>query len=298
MMPEHRPHHSHTRTPMNASEKVQREGVMNSLVAALVVSAGLCVPLNAIASPITITGEFTSFTSWIFDPSVRLTQVNGQTLTSSGTVVGSNGLIPFYSSNTVSLAPNTTTVNFEYDPSLGFLQNSVSFTPSAGNDVGVGEVFKLGTFSFTNGQYYPEAYIGFTITTNSDDVLLDDKTFSGTLRLISNSTNGTDPEDEADYFFFPSYPALGSCRVNDLAFQPPTNPGNIGTCDVYGRIGSLIPTSFVATNGAAFTHPSTNTGPLEDVTVPEPGSLLLLVSGVAGVLARRRYRLSNGTERA
>src|ERR1700712_5460415 len=62
-------------------------------IASLALAAG--VATAAQAAPVTVTGAFTSFSSWMFDPSVRDSLVNGVALTSSGTVVGSNGSINY-----------------------------------------------------------------------------------------------------------------------------------------------------------------------------------------------------------
>lgn len=85
---------------------------------AIHVTSALALALGMVtatqASPVTVTGTFTSFSTWMFDPSVRQSLVNGSALTSSGTVVGSNGAIDYYESNTLNFAVPTTSLDFSY----------------------------------------------------------------------------------------------------------------------------------------------------------------------------------------
>ena len=97
-----------------------------------------------------------------------------------------------------------------------------------------------------------------------------------------------DPFEEADFFYVLERPDLGSARVFDLYRQPPGNPGNVGLFAFNGKIGSLIPTGFVALNDAGFTDPSIQTGPLNPIPEPETYALLLAGLGLLGFMARRR----------
>ncbi len=264
---------------------------MRRSVQGVVVILSLLLPSSALASPITVTGTFTSFTSWVFAPPLRPARVNGTPLISGGGApVGQNsGGTDYFLSDPIVFpgGSDTTRLEFAYDDPPN-LTNVFEFIPATGLDVSVGDTFQVGTFRFTNGQWFPQLDMGFTVTTHSADAALDGHAFSGTLRLISNSTDGTDPHAEADFFYFLERPDLGSCRVFDLAFQPAGNPGNVGTCAMDVRIGSLIPTAFSATSPAAFTNASTAPGPVNPV--PEPGVLGLLAVGIvtAGVRKARR----------
>ena len=235
------------------------------------------------ATMVDVTGEFTSFTSYMSTD--RLNYVNGTTLTSSGTEVFPGRFL----SNTVYFPAGTTSIDFNYDRSVTpWLVNSFAFTPAAPADVTLGQVFQLGTLSFTNGQWYEQVDIGFLLTTHSWDHALNGHTFAGTLRLISTSPLDQDPYAQADYFWLLERPDLGSMRVFDLCCQPSGHPGNVGDFAIYGKIDSLIPTGFVALNGAGFTDPSIEPG-LAGSPVPESGTLTLFGIGI-GLLAAGTVR--------
>ena len=262
-------------------------------IASLALAAG--VATAAQAAPVTVTGAFTSFSSWMFDPSVRDSLVNGVALTSSGTVVGSNGSINYYQSNTMTFAVPTTSFDFRYGlagftPPLPIL-NGFSYAGGAGN-VGLGQDFSLGTFDYTNGQWYPHADIGFQLTTHSSDATLDGHTFAGLLHLVSTTGDGS-PDSEADYFYVTELngtlvSGMNSARVYELLLQPAGNPGNVGSFALMGHIGSLDPTGFVALNSAGFTNASLD--PPLALAVPEPETYSLLLAGLGLVtfVARRK----------
>jgi PEP-CTERM motif len=241
---------------------------------------------GAQAAPVTVTGTFTSFSSWVFDPSVQQSLVNGTALTSSGTVVGTNGAIDYFQSNTLSFAGPTTSVDFSYGQA-GFTPplprpNNFSFVGGAA-DVVAGQDFALGTFSFTNGQWYPQADVGFLLTTHSSDAALDGHTFAGFLHLVSTSPEDGIPEDEADYFYVTELngqPVAGinSARVYETSIQPPGNPGNVDSFALMGHIDSLVPTGFVSLGGAGFTNASLE--PALAAAVPEPESYAMLLAGL------------------
>jgi hypothetical protein len=213
--------------------------------------------------------------------------VNGVELTDSGTLVRFEGTDPSFQAqynrtNPIDLG-GATTVNFVYSTTPGFtpVANAFSFTAAPAANVGVGQEFKLGTFTFTNGQWYPDADLTFTLTTHSPDASLDGKTFEGTIHLLSIARLTTDPFREADIFYINERRDLGAAHVFDLDHQPPGNPGNVGSIDIYGRIDSLVPTRLVAANPAAFIE-----------AVPEPTTLAALAGGLGwlGIAAWRRRR--------
>ncbi|SFU76087.1 hypothetical protein [Nitrosospira multiformis] len=239
---------------------------------------------EADAGLVTVSGEFLTFSASSVVMQYGPT-VNGVSLTQSDP--GSNRI------DTLDLAPGTSQVDFTYFNSTHpFYFNSFAFTPAQPADIAAGDTFSLGTFTFTNGIGFQETEITFKLTTHSSDPELDNHIFTGTMHLVVNAGT-TDPHLAADYFFIAERPDLGSARVFDGAFQPPHNPGNTGTFDFYGRIGSLIPMEFVATNDAGFVSPKI--GPLlpTDIpatAIPVPGSGILILTGLAALFLSRQSR--------
>lgn len=205
-------------------------------------------------------------------------------------------------SHTVTLAPGTRSVRFEYTDFIGTVNenpNLISFEAAASAQVNPGDSFKVGTLSYTNGFWYPHARIGLSITTASPDAAFDGHTFTGSIIVAVSSPVPFDPADyiaNADYFYLEDVNGpldnLGSVRVYERDFQPPGNPGNTGTVDLYARIGSLVPTSFENPSGGVFLSQS-----LEPITsaVPEPQSVAMLLAGLAvvGSVAARRHRIAH-----
>lgn len=172
--------------------------------------------------------------------------------------------------------------------------NRVSFAANTPVGVSVGDEFKLGTFSFTNGGWfgtypladgtnyvYPESVFHFRLVTSSNDPRLNGHVFEGDLHL--RVTGGTNPtaEEDADVFYFAGFTQLAEVHVYE-DYNKPVGASNFGTVDLYGRIGSLIPTRFDNANGVFFTQPG--------AVVPEPSSWMLLVGGIAAAGASLRKR--------
>ncbi|MCC7483657.1 MAG: choice-of-anchor K domain-containing protein [Burkholderiales bacterium] len=192
-------------------------------------------------------------------------------------------------------------VAFGYNPALlpAARMNQFSFTGNTADVAGTGpgNQFVLGSFTYTNGSFYPLAFIDFTLTTHSTNASLDGQTFTGRIRLDTNSGDETNPEAEADYFIVldtggSTLTALGSVRVYDYSLCPQYFPGapgcNSGSVDVLGHIASLHLDGFTNATGGAFTNSSTGPGLNPGTGVPEPGTLLLAALGLMGIGAARR----------
>ena len=174
--------------------------------------------------------------------------------------------------------------------------NVLGFKWSAPLDLQVGDLFKVGTFNFTNGSWfanspsenvYPDTDFGFTVTTHSRDPALDGHTFTDTLRfhVTAPFDPNTPVEDDADYFSFVGNTALQTFRVleaKDLQGNPTI--GNTGTVDLMVKIGSLIPVALGNPTGAAFIGAQVS-------AVPEPSEGALVLAGLAVLLAARTSRV-------
>ena len=263
--------------------------------------------VSASAAQVTTTGSFTQLTMGGFYDAGHTfwggLKVNGQAVG----VCGSDPNCAVAMSNPASITANLgslSSVEFGYNNT--FRPNTFSFTANTADVAGVGasNQFKLGTFTFTNGGFYPLAYFDFTLTTKSSDAALDNKTISGRIRLDTNSTD-TDggpgiplaiANAEADYFTIESsagdtFTSLGSVRVYDYNACPPGDSSypncNSGSVDLMGHINSLHLDGFANPTGGAFLNSST-TSVLSPVPEPETYAMLLAGLGLMGVIAHRR----------
>lgn len=178
-------------------------------------------------------------------------------------------------------APGTSSVEFY---NTGEVHNLLQFTPATGQSALLGEEFLIGTFTLQNGSWFGglgegDSLFSFSVTTSSADSALDGHTFSDVIRYkITQSAVGNTPAQNADYFLFDGRPDLGTMRVYER-FDSPTG-SNSGSIDLYGRIGSLVPTRFANPQGGVFISAS----------IPEPETYAMLLAGLGmlGFAARRR----------
>lgn len=267
---------------------------------AVAISA-LCAISGARASEVSFTGGFTSFQGPVATAvgataaSVH-TEINGVTVFADEALPGAQFGFDNYGlglKNTTSLldAGGNPILSVEFSRVFfsGTNPNMVAFSPVEPIDAQVGSVFKVGTFTVTNGAWFgnstsenlfPDTDFGFSITTHSSDPALDGFTFSDTLRFVV--TNPDDPsasiEADADYFYFVNSPDLNTISVlenTDLQGNP---QGNTGSVDLMVKIGSLIPVAFNNPTGGAYIGDQVS-------AVPEPGQAPLLVLGLCATLA-------------
>lgn len=186
---------------------------------------------------------------------------------------------------TIDLPADTDSVAWQYkipSEAAPYTANLVAFQGASFSDVVIGQAFKLGTISVTNGIWFDSADIALAVTTVSADPAFNAKSFSDTLRYVvtSNSASRT-PEQNADFVSFLGRPELGEIRVYE-AFDSPTGL-NTGSIELWGKIGSLTPLFFANAQGGVFAQPAA-------LPVPEPSTWALMLAGlgVMSMLAHRR----------
>lgn len=110
-------------------------------------------------------------------------------------------------------------------------------------------------------------------------------TFAGTLRL--NVTGpvwaSPTPAEDADYFYFAERPDLGYVGVYE-SYNLPPGGDSFGSIELYGRIGSLIPTRFDSASGVLLASEI----PTAPVPEPENYAMMLAGLGLLGWVGRRR----------
>ncbi len=238
---------------------------------------------NAFASLVT-TGEFSRWFGDVGDPAVWEVYVNDVLVPNN--LPDLNG----FPQGELALAAGTTSVEFK-NRQVGFVDfntpSLIAFTGTTQpNPVSTNDQFLLGTLSLTNGIFFFQAGADITVSTASDDIAFDGKFFNDTLQYIVTPNNGISHADDADYAFFVGRPDLGQVRVYEAA----SGLGNTGSIELWGRVGSLIPTAFRNATGGVFVNPLT--------AVPEPGIVSLLAVGFLSVAAGRRRRATSSTNSA
>lgn len=263
---------------------------------AAVVTMACAAPAGAIA-PVTVVDEFTHYSGPVayapdspnYSGSFGPSYFNGVEMPPHDPSPRPGvGVVDF------DFTPGTTSIEFyngiQGSPNLEN-PNLLKFTPAAEQNVSVGQEFKIGTFTLQNGSWLGglgegDSLFSFSVTTSSTDPLLDGHTFSDVIRyVITQGLAGNTAEQNADTFGFVGRSDLGTMSVYEI-FDSPTG-SNIGSIDLYGQIGSLIPTRFANPQGGVFVAPPTVT------PVPEPESYAMLLAGLGlvGAAVRRQKRV-------
>ncbi len=267
------------------------QSVVLPLAAAVLI--GLALPAHA--TLITVTGGFTGFSGTAGGGGFEST-INGQVVCPTAGCDVERGAA------SVGFGSPVSSVSFS-DTDFGSPEtpNFVSFTPAAQQNVVLGQEFLLGTFTYSNGDWFGDATFGFSLTTVVHDALplpadlfLDGHQFLDALVVRVTTGAQPTPEAAADFIDFAGRPDLGSFRVYELSNSPIGT--NTGTIDFYGRIGSLIPTRF-ANPAGGFLDSSVDLVPSGQppggpvVPVPEPNVLPLLALGIPALVAGVRRRI-------
>jgi hypothetical protein len=261
---------AHTTTPIQRARLARL-----SLWAA--VSWAAAAPV-AMAVPVTVSAQMNSLRIETvgLNPAVRF----------NGLQIDGADVMEFDIPNGAVALSGAPSVSFGLAKWLNLGVNTLSFSGSTDVDVTGGtpsQPFSLGRLSFTNGSFYPTAYIGFTLTTHSD-LAEYNQTFSGQwiIRSIAPANNPL-PEAQADEVQVAranglSLPGLGTLRVYERTFCPIAGDTtcNHGSVELLGHFASLHLDAFSDPQGGAFIGAS---------PVPEPASMVLLAAGIAVLAA-------------
>jgi hypothetical protein len=185
--------------------------------------------------------------------------------------------------------------------------NSLVFTPAdpQGYNGTPGEEFRIGTFTFQNGGWFgttpyndpvlgeqtyalPPSRFQFTVTATVSDATgnaTSTHTFTDVLELLVTGPtwNNPLPEDDADYLSFVGRRDLGYVGAFESSNLPPGGSTE-GSIDMFGRIGSLVPTRFANPQGMVLASE------IPTAPIPEPHTWALMLAGLAGIWASVKRR--------
>jgi hypothetical protein len=182
----------------------------------------------------------------------------------------------------------------------------ISFTPDSFSSISTGEAFRLGTISFTNGQWLggsttaalnAPVTLSFHLSTTSGDQPAFNQGFDDSFTIVTNQAGDVcdtlaGQQDEADFIYLSSHPQFGSLRVFDQACKPAAAT-NVGTVELWAKFGSLDLLDFRSPGQSGFLTDSVAVGPIGGSGgVPEPAawSLMILGFGATGAAIRKRRR--------
>jgi hypothetical protein len=252
----------------------------------------LLVPLIAVlassdarAATISFSGAFTSYNGQVGGCGSFETFINGADVTPA------SGCDPMSQTAPLSmvLGGSNSVAFFGNQFGVGQLEpNGLRF--EGAQDVPIsalGDEVLLGRLFYTNGTWFgSEARFEFELTSTSSDAAFNSHTLVDTIVLEVTPTLATNtPDDNADFVYLQNFRTIGTLRAFEK-FDSPTGL-NGGSAELYGRISSIIPTRFANAEGGAFVGSGVDQPP-PPAPVPEPGTLALLGSGVAALVARRR----------
>jgi len=240
---------------------------------------------------VTITGAFTGFTGNVLGDAgpTYMSYCGADTCGTTipglppPTICPDSGCSTF-----LGMATNVGLGNAEFDgPSSvsfwvnGSIRNNLTFAPARSSNgfpiqVDPNGEFRLGTISFTNGQWVDNATFGFSIVVHdhtASSPFFGSHTFTGFVHLgLTAPTNpNPTPEQNADYIYLTdangnpvrnpvTLQTLPSMRVYE-AFDAPPGTTNVGSATLYGKFGSLDLTRLADPVGGAFLDPSLTAEP-------------------------------------
>ena len=142
----------------------------------------------------------------------------------------------------------------------------------------------------TNGIWFGgpppnHSYFYLRLRTVSTTPEFDGHTLDTSLVLYVTGAALPTPAERADFLFIQNYPAISSMHVLEAS-----DGANTGTFNVYGKIGSLIPTSIQFVSGGGF--PSS-----QGVSVPAPPVLAEVPELSTGILCTAALAILFGGRR-
>ncbi|HPU52393.1 MAG TPA: choice-of-anchor K domain-containing protein [Burkholderiaceae bacterium] len=218
---------------------------------------------------------------------------------STGTAYADPGSTRGYLTGSTAIAGDPSSVSLSY--AEGSIPTVISFQPINFTNQQVGAPFTIGTFSFTNGQWYgagqtvalnTPTVLGFTLKTTGTGgaASLYTQTLTGEIILTVNNPQPADYttlaglQAEADSISLLSdriiLQAFPTFSVYE-SFAAPTGATNTGSVNLVARFGSLYLDTFDTPTGGGFLTAS---------PVPEPATLTLAVCGLLGLNVLRRRR--------
>lgn len=255
-------------------------------VALIGIALALFEPGRGYASLVSVHGGFTGYNGPVGGCGEFTSMINGQDVTPT------SNCGPFNNSAQLVLSfPMTPSVDFRGAATFGgpTAPNLLRFDAAAPQNVnGPGEEFFLGSLTYANGIWYginAIATFPIVLTTSSADPNLDGKSLNDTLQLYVTANGNSSPDLNADFVYFTSFTAIGSVRAYELFDSP--NGNNTVTVDLYGKIGSLIPTRFADAQGGGFISAGIDPDPNR---VPEVGAFTIWTLGLVGLAGARRLR--------
>jgi hypothetical protein len=157
--------------------------------------------------------------------------------------------------------------------------NLIGFEAATFENIEIGESFKLGTFTYQNGQVISPFELSFSLETVSDDDGFT-QDYEGTLVFDTTSNNpaiNPTPSERADYFHIKEETDMEGVWVyetNEVDPDSGTSLLNLGTVELWGRIGSIELDEFKNPTGGAFLAAVPNN------TIPEPTTIFLFGLGL------------------
>jgi hypothetical protein len=303
-----------------------------ALAAALTTAA----TLHAQSPTVSVTWDFLRFRGpfdRVFSPSCTIpstdplcqtseARVNGRTVDPTGFQAEQPSSSPSQNFSVLGLVNGLTgrTVTFGTTRFGTSANNILEFTPAQDLVGLVGEPVRLGTLSFTNGNWWGSSsegpsfnvpsFFDFRLTTTSTDQRFN-QTFEGHIRLIVTFNNAPNPatlagqEAQADYVYIEGSNTAGTGATGQLqttnAFRVFDSNAfgysNIGSAELWAEFNSLDLLGFRNPTGGGFVTQSIDVlGPdgANPTPVPEPNTALLVATAATlGALWGRVRRRSS-----